>query len=251
MLGKTIELHIDRPVKAPSGEKPLGCSLYRGSVSAPGERKNTKTVYAMGYGDAGACLSGTVIAVVGKGSMSGEKYVVAPKGRVYYEPQIRRAVILAEGSAPKKINCLFEKSCGAVVFRRERGETQFLLVKNKNGRHWGFPKGHVEDGETEQQTALREIKEETGLSVEILDGFREISEYRPFGKIKKQVVFFVARAKETNVTIQQAEIDRFQWATLNESLARFRYENDQRVLKAAAEWLGGHVEEHDALSNRQ
>ena len=58
-----------------------------------------------------------------------------------------------------------EKSCGAVVLRKNQGRLQVLLIKHINGGHWAFPKGHVEPGETEEQTALREIKEETGLSV--------------------------------------------------------------------------------------
>ena len=238
MLGKTIELQIDRPVEVPAGKKSLGCSLSRGTVrTAQEQRKQGKPAYAMGYEEGAKRLTGTVIAILNKGSAKGESYVVAPEGSAFYEPQIRRAINMAEGTPPKKINCLYEKSCGAVVFREKDGQVEFLLVKNKNGRHWGFPKGHVEDGETEEETALREIKEETGLSVAILPGFRETSEYRPYGKIKKQVVFFAARAQNEEVTIQQAEIDRFQWADFSQAMQRFRYENDQRVLKSAAAWL--------------
>ena len=70
--------------------------------------------------------------------------------------------------------CLYEKSCGAVIFYKSRQNTKILLVKNSNGRYWSFPKGHIEDGENEHQTAIREIKEETGLDVVIEKGFREI-----------------------------------------------------------------------------
>ena len=81
-----------------------------------------------------------------------------------------------------------------------------MLVKNNNGRYWSFPKGHIEDGETEQETAIREIKEETGLDVTLVNNFREISEYCPFGKIRKRVVFFLARAFTDNVRIQDGSI---------------------------------------------
>ena len=57
-----------------------------------------------------------------------------------------------------------EKSCGALVVRRGKNETEILLIKH-NGGHWAFPKGHVEAGESEEQTALREVQEETGLTV--------------------------------------------------------------------------------------
>ena len=58
-----------------------------------------------------------------------------------------------------------EKSCGAIVFRKFHGNVEILLINHANGGHWSFPKGHVEDGETEVETATREIFEETGLTV--------------------------------------------------------------------------------------
>ena len=57
-----------------------------------------------------------------------------------------------------------EKSCGALVVRRGAESPEILLIKH-NGGHWAFPKGHVEAGETEEETALREVQEETGLTV--------------------------------------------------------------------------------------
>ena len=57
-----------------------------------------------------------------------------------------------------------EKSCGAIVLSPDNTNRKVLLIKHENGGHWAFPKGHVEEGETEVETALREIKEETGLS---------------------------------------------------------------------------------------
>ena len=59
----------------------------------------------------------------------------------------------------------YEKSCGAIVFRKYHGNTELLLIKHANGGHWSFPKGHVEPGETEQETAAREVKEEVAIDV--------------------------------------------------------------------------------------
>ena len=56
-----------------------------------------------------------------------------------------------------------EKSCGAIVYRKYHGNTEILLIKHINSGHWSFPKGHVERGETEVQTAHREILEETNI----------------------------------------------------------------------------------------
>ena len=72
-------------------------------------------------------------------------------------------------SAPQKRGMekrmIREKSCGALVYRKKQDKVELLLIKHRNGGHWSFPKGHVESGENEYQTALREIKEETGLDL--------------------------------------------------------------------------------------
>lgn len=130
--------------------------------------------------------------------------------------------------------CVFtKKSCGAVIFYKSRQNTKILLVKNSNGRYWSFPKGHIEDGENEHQTAIREIKEETGLDVVIEKGFREISEYCPFGKIRKRVVFFLAQAFTDNVKIQEEEIDSYIWVDLQQARKMCSYDNDLRIIEKA------------------
>ena len=65
-----------------------------------------------------------------------------------------------------------EKSCGAIVYRKSHGNTEILLIKHINSGHWSFPKGHMENGETEIETAIREIKEETSVNVMIDPTFR-------------------------------------------------------------------------------
>ena len=65
----------------------------------------------------------------------------------------------------------YEKSCGGIVYRKFHGNTEILLIKHIKSGYWSFPKGHVENGETEEETAKREIKEETGIDVYIDSGF--------------------------------------------------------------------------------
>ena len=130
------------------------------------------------------------------------------------------------------MNCIYEKSCGAVVFRyNEKQEARILLVKNHHGKCWTFPKGHIEGSEKEEETAIREIMEETGLEVEIIPGFRRISTYRPYGKIRKTAVFFLAKAKKGVVSMQQSEIDYYLWVSMDEALKMCRHENDIKTLK--------------------
>ena len=138
-----------------------------------------------------------------------------------------------------KISCLYEKSCGAIVIYRAKENLMVLLVKNKNSKYWSFPKGHVELGENEKQTAIREIKEETGLDVIIHPGFRETSDYCPFGKVRKRVVFFLAEAKSDDVHIQESEIDYYIWVPFEQARSMCTYDNDLRVIDKTERYLGG------------
>ena len=85
-----------------------------------------------------------------------------------------------------------EKSCGAVLFTKLQGKRYYVLVCSAVEQNYGLPKGHIEGNETEQETALREIFEETLVNAEIIKGFRRQIEYMTSAGNKKQVVYFVA-----------------------------------------------------------
>ncbi len=178
-------------------------------------------------------FDGVVVAVAEFEGMTGERLIVAQPGEIFYEPELRRVIAKLRNVKIKSIRCLYEKSCGGIIFYKTKQNTKILLVKNNNGRYWSFPKGHIEDGETEQETAIREIKEETGLDVTIVKNFREISEYCPFGKIRKRVVFFLARAFTDNVKIQEEEIDSYIWVDLQQARKLCSYDNDLRIIEKA------------------
>lgn len=129
-----------------------------------------------------------------------------------------------------------EKSCGAIVYYTHNKEILYLILKHKAG-HWAFPKGHVENNETEVETALREIKEETSLIVTIDDGFKVINEYQPTRYSTKEVVYFMARSDTDKVFVQQTEIDNFRWCTYDEAIGLITYENDKKVLLKANDYL--------------
>ena len=108
-----------------------------------------------------------------------------------------------------------EKSCGAVIFRKHHGNTELLLIKHTNGGHWSFPKGHVEPGETEAQTALREVREETGLEVQIDTSFREVVSYSPRKDTIKNVVYFLAWVKSKEIHPQPEEVSQVKWVEIS------------------------------------
>ncbi len=211
----------------------LSENLYSGYLKV--DSKSNQSAYIISRKSLDDFLRGIVVAVATL--KSGEqRLVVAPQGEIFYEPEIKDILGTLRNVEIEKINCLYEKSCGAIIiYKANENNHKVLLVKNHNGRYWSFPKGHVEKGETEQQTAVREIKEETGLTVEIVDSFREVSDYCPFGRIKKRVVFFMAQAFDTNVSIQKEEIDSFIWVDLYDAHNKCTYDNDLRVIKKAIE----------------
>ena len=133
-----------------------------------------------------------------------------------------------------------EKSCGAVVFTRFGGEIRFLIVQEAS-RAYSFPKGHVEGDETEEQTAVREIREETGLLPVFLPGFRETDEYDLSEKpgTHKQVVYFLSEFGNEPLVPRQGEIRKILLLPYAEALRLFQHEGTRRVLAAAQAFLSG------------
>jgi 8-oxo-dGTP pyrophosphatase MutT (NUDIX family) len=110
------------------------------------------------------------------------------------------------------------------------------MVKHVAGGHWAFPKGHVEAGETEEQTAVREVLEETGVAITLLPGFRETNRYSPRRGISKQVVYFLARAKTDAPHPQPEEIREARFVPLAEAMALLTYPADRRLLQKAEQF---------------
>lgn len=128
-----------------------------------------------------------------------------------------------------------EKSCGAVVVQNTT-EPEYLLVRHLDG-HWGFPKGHVEAGETEEETAKREIREETGLETEINLRFRVVDTYSPKPGISKDVVFFLGKSVSGTFRPQPEEISEIRWCALQEARELLTFESSRKILDAAAGFL--------------
>lgn len=128
-------------------------------------------------------------------------------------------------------------SCGAVIYRRSQGRVQYLLLKHLNGNHWSLAKGHTEAGESEVQTALREVDEETGLSVKLKPGFRETIRYSPAAGVEKTVVFFLAKARGKKIRLQKSEIVNSAWLELEDSLKLISHKDTAEVLRKAQVFL--------------
>ena len=100
----------------------------------------------------------------------------------------------------------YEKSCGAVVFTRINNNIKYLLIQNLEGIY-GFPKGHDEDGESETQTAIREVFEEVGIKVELINGFRTEDEHLIPQKenTMKKIVYYLGEYNNQEFAICSAQ----------------------------------------------
>ena len=122
-----------------------------------------------------------------------------------------------------------EKSCGAIIFDEK---FRVLLIKHNKG-HWSFPKGHIEEGETEVETALREVKEETNLDIEIDSKYKWTSTYMPEDDVIKDVIYFLGFPKNNNIILQTSELCDYLWCNIDEALKIITYVDDRQILKMA------------------
>ena len=135
-----------------------------------------------------------------------------------------------------------EKSCGAVVYRYVNDIIEVLLIRHRDG-HWSYPKGHMEMGESEVQTAYREILEETGLSVRIDSRFRKVVTYTTKHGVVKDVVFFAATPISGTEKPQLTEIRDVAWKSADIAMRKIAFLNDKLVLRAAVKFIVANKEQ--------
>jgi bis(5'-nucleosidyl)-tetraphosphatase len=139
-----------------------------------------------------------------------------------------------------------EFSAGAVIFKRKDGEILFLVVYSARNKIWGFPKGHLDSGETEKKAALREIKEEAGLdNLQFIDGFVEKTAYETISKrppfkgerIEKYVTYFLCETKDQDVMVDGREISDYKFLPLNKAEQTVKFWNLNIILRRAYDFL--------------
>ena len=126
-----------------------------------------------------------------------------------------------------------EKSCGAVIYRGENPRREYLILTSTQG-HTTLCKGHMEGAETERETAVREIMEETGLTVDFTDGFREVVTYSPK---PGDVVFFLARLSGGTLACQPEEVADARFLPFGEALEALTHPSDRDTLQKAQTFL--------------
>ena len=119
-----------------------------------------------------------------------------------------------------------EKSCGCVII----DEDKVLLIRDTN-QNWGFPKGHMEENETEVETAKRETKEEVNIDVEIDENKRYETVYVTKDDVEKTVVYFVAKPINKDLIPQNGEIEDIEWVSFEKAMEQITYDDTRDILR--------------------
>jgi len=134
-----------------------------------------------------------------------------------------------------------EYSAGIIVVK----DGECLLVHSKENEEWGFPKGHLEEGETEEEAAQRELHEESGVTAELVEGFKEQVHYRVHqGNTPKRATYFLGRAVSESERTHKDEIDDVRWSTYEEAYTLLPHDDLKEALEKAQRFLKEQVSQH-------
>lgn len=227
-LDRDVTVTVTQPATA---EYPVNVGYDTEKFKESGKKVKT---YIVGETNPVETFTGRVAATVHNGKE--DALVVVPSGKIVFEPEIEHTLQLQTEDSNLTYSCSHEKSCGAVLFTKVDGERRYLLIKNRS-LHAGFPKGHIEYGETEMETVRREILEETGLTVDVVDGFRRSYDYKVRFFINKTAVYFLAYFGDQTIVPQEGEVLDFWIVSLEEALDYLGFEQDRKILRDADEYL--------------
>lgn len=132
----------------------------------------------------------------------------------------------------------YEKSCGAIIFRIIDNEIQYLILESlEPDSYWGFAKGHMEASETEEETCIREVFEETGIEIKIENGFRAVDKYKIAEDAQKEIIIFLGNTKTYSVNIQKEELIDYKWCDYNTAYQLITFKSSKDMLDKGDKFL--------------
>lgn len=210
LLGQNVHVVIDRPIGYRHGDivYPINYGYIPDVIAGDGEAQDA---YILGVDSPLSVFDGRVIGVIRRLDDCEDKLIIAPDGMCFHQGEIAEAVHFQEQYFNTTIDSLLHKSCGVIPYRHTATGKEFLIVLQSNNC-WSFPKGHMEAGETETETALRELAEETGLQADLNSDARLVLEYPTSPITHKQVVLFFGEVRGS-LTLRKGEIYSHRWVT--------------------------------------
>lgn len=244
-LGKTVDVEIDRPIGYVHHKKdrtlhyPINYGFLPNVKGGDGEDLD---VYVLGTDRPLKRCRADVIGIVYREDDVEDKLIATVDGKRCHQGELAAAIAFQEAFYRTRVEALYQKSCGVFLYRKAQEEFELLLVFQHASQTWSVPKGHMEAGETELQTAKRELLEETGLSAEPADGFRAALSY-PISDpphAQKEVVLFAAELPTDEPRLPSTpEVERFCW--VNFAKARtLLIQGYQTALDSLEAWLQTH-----------
>lgn len=218
-MGKTVEVVIDRPIGYHHVTKdvPLDYTINYGYLpGVMGGDGDEQDVYVLGVDVPLQRFTGRIIGAIRRRDDNEDKLVAAPEGMQFHQGQIAEAVHFVEQYFDSKIDCIYRKSCGIIPYRRNGDSIEYLLLFQRGSRTWSFPKGHMEAGEEERDTAFRELREECALTARLAPDFREVITYSVSDYSRKDVVLFLGEASG-EIREAPGEILRHRWVSAQEA----------------------------------
>lgn len=214
LLGKPVHVEVDRPIGHlhKGMVYPVNYGYIPGVIAGDGEAQDA---YILGVSEPHSSFDGRVVGAIRRKNDCEDKLVVAPEGMVFHQGQIAEAVRFQEQYFDTYIISLFRKSCGVLPWRETQGQREYLIVYEQFSQCWSLPKGHMEAGESEEQTALRELYEETGLTARLDTSKTAVIEYPISPIARKQVVFFPGQVTGTP-RVREGEIENYRWVKAGE-----------------------------------
>lgn len=234
MLGKNIHIEVDRPIGYVHGDivYPVNYGYIPGLMAGDSEEQD---VYILGVDHPISSFDGQIVGAIRRKNDCEDKLIAAPAGMIFHQGQIAAAVHFQEQYFDCTIDSLFRKSCGVLAWRQAGDHREYLIVFEHYSQCWSLPKGHMEAGETEADTALRELLEETGLTAVLDTGKSATIEYPISPVSRKQVVFFPGQVSGTPKT-REGEIETFQWVKA-EQLQDYLFPDTVQVCRKLIEAL--------------
>lgn len=237
MLGRCVRAKVVKPI----GSQNEAGITYPLNLALLYDTPNDEYALILGIDHAVNNFDGRIVAVLEPNDKNENKiWLLASKSTRCINIDILEQIDVETLFPEYKLVCLYETSSGAIIYRNICGSIRYLLIKNKRSAHWGFPKGHIEQGETKYDTARREVLEETGIHLKIHLGFEGISEYKIKNKVDKRVSLFVGTTDDTSTVIQEEEIEDYIWLPYQKALPYLKFENDRAILKKANRFLISH-----------